>query len=265
MRPLAVGLGLAVAGGLTLLLVHSAHADTGGGGDAEPTDVAERVSQALASHDPGKMRGEADALEREGYTAAAASLRAEADRLDPHHTKPPKPPAHPQAAMSAAGAEAAAVHHGGKPKPHALPGHTAGGTTPPSHSSTPVAASSPSGPVPYMPATTHGEDPQRALAQQMTTMLIGVGGLAGRNHEDKDLVKRFQAQEKLTADGNYGPGTATRVLQRYGIVPVVPFYWSKNNWKTQKKAFIAFVNSYATGDPERKPQYDALIKDTNRS
>lgn len=263
MRPVAVVLGLAVAGGLTFLLAHSAHADTGGGGDAEPTDVAERVSQALASHDPGRMRGEADALEREGYTAAAASLRAEADRLDPHHTKPPKPPAHPQAAMSAAGAEAAAVHHG-KPKPKPLPGHTAGGTTALPHT-TPTAAASPSGPVPYVPATTHGEDPQRALAQRVTTMLIGIGGLAGRSHEDKAIVKSFQAQEKLTADGQYGPGTATRILQRYGIVPVVPFYWSKNNWKTQKKAFVAFVNSYATGDPERKAQYDALVKDTNRS
>lgn len=251
MRALAVGVGLAVAGGLTLLLVHSAHAETG---DDEPSDVADRVSAALASRDPGIMRGEADALEREGYTAAAASLRAEAAKLDPQGKVKPKKPKHPQAIMSQAGADAAAVHHG----PAQLPGHTAGGTVP-------SAATSPSGPVPYAPITTHGEDPQRALAQQVTTMLLGKGGLAGRGHEDTSLVRKFQAQEKLTSDGKYGPGTATRILQRYGIVPVVPYYWSKTNWKTQKKGFIAFVNSYATGDPDRADQYQALIADTNRS
>ena len=253
MRGLIVGVAaLGAAGVLALALGGTAHAET-----EEPSDVSDRVSKALASHDPGVMRGEADALQREGYMAAAKALRDEANKLDPQQTVKPKPATHPQAVLSAAGQQAAA----------AMTGHTAGGTTPSSQSAglyqqpqatsvfTPGTSSTPTG----------IEDPGRALAQQVTTMLQAIGGLAGRGKEDKALVGRFQSGEKLTADSKYGPGTATRILQRYGIVPVAPFYWSKKNASTQKKAFVAFVRSYATGDPERSAQYQQLISDTNRS
>ena len=244
MRGVVPFLALAGAGavGLVLAFTGSAHATEG---DEEPTDVAQRVADALASHDAGKMRGEAAALRREGYTAAAQALEDEANRIDPKQTVKPKPPTHPQAVLSQAGQQAAAV----------MTGHTAGGTAPSSHSTTWTP-----------PATSTGiEDPQRALAQQVTTMLQSKGGLKGRGSEDKALVGRFQSQEKLTADAKYGPGTATRILQRYGIVPVAPYYWSKKNAATQKKAFTAFVRSYMTGDPERSAEYQKLLDDTNRS
>lgn len=258
MRSVVPLLALAGAGavGLVLAMTGSAHAATStGGGDDEPTDVAQRVADALASHDAGKMRGEAAALKREGYTAAAQALLDEANRIDPQQAVKPKPPTHPQAVLSAAGQQAAA----------AMTGHTAGGTTTSAgwQNTPPLAATSSALPP---PATSTGiEDPGRALAQQVTTMLQRIGGLAGRGKEDKALVGRFQSQEKLTADSKYGPGTATRILQRYGIVPVAPFYWSKKNAATQKKAFISFVNAYATGDPDRTSQYSKLVSDTNRS
>lgn len=262
---------LAIAGasavGLVLAFTGSAHAATTGGSsggpdDEEPTDVAQRVADALASHDAGKMRGEADALEREGYTAAAAALRDEANRIDPQQTAKPKPPTHPQAIMSQQGQQAAA----------AMTGHTAGGTAPSSQSAglyqqpaAPAATWLPAAPAPANSTATGIEDPNRALAQQVTTMLQSIGGLKGRGSEDKGLVGRFQSQEKLTVDSKYGPGTATRILQRYGIIPVAPFYWSKKNASNQKKMFTSFVRSYMTGDPERSAQYQQLLNDTNRS
>lgn len=260
MRSVVPLLALAGAGavGLVLAMTGSAHAATGAAGGDEPTDVAQRVADALASHDAGKMRGEAAALKREGYSAAAQALLDEANRIDPHQAVKPKPPTHPQAVLSAAGQQAAAV----------MTGHTAGGTTPSSSSAgwqntPPLAATSSALPP---PATSTGiEDPGRALAQQLTASLQSIGGLSGRGKENKSLVGKFQTQEKLTVDSKYGPGTATRILQRYGVVPVAPFYWSKKNASTQKKAFIAFVNAYATGDPDRKSQYDKLVADTNRS
>lgn len=254
MRGLVLGLAAAGAGLTALVLAHG----SASAAEDEPTDVADRVSKALASHDAGTMRGEAAALKREGYAAAAQALLDEANRIDPGQSVKPKPPAHPQAALSAAGQQAAAV----------MTGHTAGGPTSTSagwQSNPPLANTSSALPPGAFTSSTGVEDPGRHMAQQVTTMLQGIGGLKGRGSEDKGLVNRFQQNEKLTPDGKYGPGTATRILQRYGVMPVAPFYWSKKNASTQKKAFLAFVRGYATGDPDRKSQYDQLIADTNRS
>lgn len=106
------------------------------------------------------------------------------------------------------------------------------------------------------------EDPHRALAQFLTDHLK----THPRGKEDQSIVRKFQDAEKLNRDGRYGPGASTRILQRYGIIPEPPYYWAKGPMgRIQKKKYLDFVKSYATGDPERGPQYEALIKRAERS
>lgn len=106
------------------------------------------------------------------------------------------------------------------------------------------------------------EDPHRAFAQLLTDHLKS----HPRGSEDRDMVQKFQDAEKLNRDGRYGPGAASRILQRYGIIPVPPYYWSKGaQGREQKRKFIAFVRKYASGDQERADQYDALINGAERS
>ena len=47
-----------------------------------------------------------------------------------------------------------------------------------------------------------------------------------RFKEDQGVVMRFQTEERLTADGKYGPTTAAHVARYASDVPP-PFYWRK--------------------------------------
>lgn len=147
--------------------------------------------------------------------------------------------------------------------------------TPPPHPGAPAAlpaaarpAQTPALPRPGADVTPAvPEDPKRMVAQALTDHLRSIGGLAGRYKEDRSQVKAFQVQEALNADGKYGPGTAMRVLEKYGIIPVAAFYWSTTpkNAAKQKRDFIARVRQLAGADTQRAGEYDQLIRDTERS
>src|SRR3569832_342764 len=106
------------------------------------------------------------------------------------------------------------------------------------------------------------EDPGRQRAQNLTEHLK----THSRGHEDHELERAFQSAEKLNPDGRYGPGTATRILVRYGLMPVAPYYWSAGKTgKDQKLKFLQGVAAASTGDPERSEQYRQLAQDAARS
>jgi len=121
--------------------------------------------------------------------------------------------------------------------------------------------------LPSLPAAAPAvpEDPKRVVAQALTDHLKSLGGLAARYHEDKARVKAFQVQEALNADGNYGPGTSIRILEKYGIIPVAPLYWSKTKAAAQKREYLARVRQLGGADPQRASEYEFLIKEATRS
>lgn len=95
------------------------------------------------------------------------------------------------------------------------------------------------------------------LAQQMTANLKQNGGApANRYKEDRELVKRYQAQEGLTIDGLYGVGTGLTVV-KYGIVPARPYYFSKDSAKTlrDKAEWKRVMQEMAGADPARSDQW----------
>jgi len=119
-----------------------------------------------------------------------------------------------------------------------------------------------------LPAPAQGpvpEDPNRAGARALTDYLVSIGGLAGREREDRSRVSAFQAQENLNVDGKYGSGTSILILEKYGIIPVAPYYWSRTRSAEQKRIYIARVNELAAADPQRAAEYAKLIADTQRS
>lgn len=215
---------------------------------AKARTVEERVVAALASGDPAVMRAVAGELEREGAHMAAKGLRD-------------------AAAFAEAGVNP--IPNPGSPERVSPPPPIA--TSPgivPRPAPTPVLAPTPT-PIelPEMVVTPVPEDPIRLKAAQLTTYLKSIGGLAGRYKENRALVKEYQLAESLTADGKYGPGTATKVLG-HGLVPVAPYYWTTAGptaVSRQKQTFIAAVRKAQSLDPSRTAEYDALIRDTQRS
>jgi len=87
----------------------------------------------------------------------------------------------------------------------------------------------PTNPQPQAPAPEKSKAQilAEALSSSLNDLLQRFGSVPkARFKEDKGLVTRFQSQEGLTADGNYGPTTAEHVGRYVADVPP-PFYWKK--------------------------------------
>jgi len=103
---------------------------------------------------------------------------------------------------------------------------------------------------------TPGEtSPQKAAALQLTGYLEDLSaGLKyphmARFKENKAKVGRLQAKIGVSADGSYGPGTASAV-GRLGVVPVPPFYWTKSKWQAQKRDYKNLIASLAGQFPDK--------------
>jgi hypothetical protein len=83
------------------------------------------------------------------------------------------------------------------------------------------------------------------------------------------LVKQFQIGEGLSKqDGSYGTQTALTLAQRYGLVPVVPWYVGakSGNWNSyvaDAKAYNNEIDTLAAADPQRSDEWTkAKIKKT---
>jgi murein L,D-transpeptidase YcbB/YkuD len=87
----------------------------------------------------------------------------------------------------------------------------------------------PSSPQPQAPAPEKSKAQilAEALSSSLNDLIQRYGSVPkARFKEDKGLVTRFQSQEGLTTDGNYGPTTAEHVGRYVANVPP-PFYWKK--------------------------------------
>jgi len=247
-------------------------------------DVQTRVTEAVKSGDPARMRALAQQLRAEGNTAAAASLESYAQAVEvgsnvvnaalattnqiltgqtqtgaPGVPAPaPAPP--PQAQRLPAPPPVA-------PAPASPPVTTPAGYQIPSLDQIAQTVQNvlnvppPVAPVPVVPGvpTWPESNPTKyALALRMTNALRGRKAYQESN-ADKTLIKQYQAQEGLTQDGLYGAGTGTTVGQRYGIVPVKPLYWTKivANVPKQKADWRAAMLALAIRDPSRATEWQA--------
>lgn len=122
----------------------------------------------------------------------------------------------------------------------------------------------PAVPVSSAPATPAGPswpvtDPIKyAAAIKANNALTGKGPWK-ESTADKELVKTFQRNEGLTADGLWGADSGIRMGTNYGIVPVKPFYWPKDTKKVpaKKAEWRAAMLALAAKDPMRSAEWTA--------
>jgi hypothetical protein len=82
----------------------------------------------------------------------------------------------------------------------------------------------------------------------------------GRYREDQSMVKAFQAENELTADGKYGVSAALVLSERYGLIPARPFYFSKKTALADKAKFKAAMLEHAAKDPDNAAGWIAASK-----
>jgi hypothetical protein len=209
-----------LAGGLALGLAVAAASKAKADTPDLPPALYNAMVQAVASRDPGVMRAVATKLESLGFALPASDLRRTADEVDAENQM----------------ARTTAVL-----MPTAPAAPVAG--TPnvsPSGVITPVAAVSPG----------TAASPAQVLAAKVSLNLHNT--VPGR--ENKDLLKQFQKQEGLVADGAYGPKSAIAFI-KYGIVPATPRVWPKADASTAKAAYAAVLRSQAASDPTRAEEW----------
>lgn len=72
--------------------------------------------------------------------------------------------------------------------------------------------------------------------------------------EDREKVKTYQTAIGVSADGKYGPGTATALVS-YGIIPPAPFYWPATGTNTAITAYRKTLQTKAVSDPPRAAEW----------
>lgn len=251
-------------------------------------DFQEKVSRAIATGDVAQMRQVAAELRKAGNSTAAQSLeqyaaaaevtqssistavQAVQQVLSPQPTQPrPQPqPAPPVVAQPLPGSMPPPQYPPQQPPsaPAAalpasftvpvIPGITTEAINVPLPVNFPVpAAAQPAveAVLTGVPAWPETNGARIDVAQRMAANLAAKKPWA----EDQALVKKFQTQEGLKADGLYGPGTATRLGQQYGIIPPKPYYWSKNTSLVpqQKAEYRAAMTALSVKDPVRATQW----------
>ncbi len=228
-----------------------------GAGTIPPPDVLKLIATALQSANPTAMRAAADELEKAGFAAQAADLRAAALAVEK------------ATAGSAAGAGSSA----------GIPTINTTGTTIPSPVVLP-GASIPVSPPAVIPSTNPNTgaviklpeevitpgDPKKDQAAALALHL----GTTKRFSENRTQVGAFQtanlAEErksagilgkdptKTTADTLYGTTTALTLARVYGIVPPAPFYYPTNPTPA-KTAYKAQMAKFAAADPQRSDEW----------
>jgi hypothetical protein len=113
-------------------------------------------------------------------------------------------------------------------------------------------------PGPDFDPTAQVLDEKTTAAQKLTEYLAPLS----RYKEDKKRVAKYQKDMGLSSDGNYGPGTASFIAQ-LGIVPKLPFYWTKGKAQAQKNAYRAVINDSANRFPGLA--WDSALKGLEQS
>jgi hypothetical protein len=189
-----------------------------------PTDLAREVARQLQLQgDPAALEALARELRLRGFNNTADQVEAKAKQI--------------RAMLDAARTMHDIDQEFRSPGVPPLPG--GGAASPPTPvQSLPqltVTATPPSPlPVPAVPLP-QSLPPERSKVQILADNLsVSLNNLIeqhgsvqkARFKEDQGVVMRFQTEERLTADGKYGPTTAAHVARYASDVPP-PFYWKK--------------------------------------
>lgn len=251
------GLFLIAAGGAAWLLLGSSSKPAA----AKPTtprpngaaaSFQARIADALSRGDANELHQIANEMQAQGRTAEAEALRASATALQsmgaigrPGSTSPTSPgqpvltpsPAIPSPPIATT------------PKPPSV-------TLPQVVIPQVVIPSA----TPIPPGVSITPEQQERLARAQSTAMHLRN--SSRYKEDKNLVKAFQQQEGLVADGLYGPKSGL-ALSYYGIVPPRPFYWSSKTMKADKADYTSKMLEHAKLDPARAADWTAASKVAN--
>jgi hypothetical protein len=186
-----------------------------------PADLALEVARQLQLQgDPAALETLARELRLRGFNNTADQVEAKAKQiramLDAARTmndidREFKSPGLPQPAAS-----------GSQTPTQQLPPVTVTATPP-----TPVVVPATPVPQPQPPERSKVQILADALSTSLNNLIEQYGSVPkARFKEDQGLVQRFQTEERLTADGKYGPTTAAHVARYASDVPP-PFYWRK--------------------------------------
>lgn len=106
------------------------------------------------------------------------------------------------------------------------------------------------------------EQPSVTAADTAALAKLMLTDEAGPNWKRKlPQVMTWQAKRELTADGKYGPGTALRMAQEIGTIPIVRFWPSGSQKEPAVQAFRELLAEEAATAPEpRKSQLYAAIE-----
>jgi len=213
-----------------------------------PADLALQVARQLQLQgDPGALDTLATELRNRGFNTTADQVQAKAQQirtmLDAARTMHDIDTEFKSPGIVA-------------PSPGALPASAAPFPSPAAPTATfpltvtatpPAPVAVPSSPQPQAPAPEKSK--AQILAEALSSSLNDLVQRAGsvpkaRFKEDKGLVTRFQSQEGVTADGNYGPTTAEHVGRYVADVPP-PFYWKKGAGQKDLSTYRSNIQTLA--------------------
>lgn len=223
------------------------------GTPAVPASVLARISGAIASGDPARMRQTAAELRAEGFPQQAADLEAVAEQIE---------------AAQAAGVPAPQV----QTPPYVevpIPTPSGGAATIPIPTGIP--ASAPGQGTIEVPWPTDVALPttvpdaaavQDALAQTLAGRVAANTRTSTKTTYDRDLVAQYQAAEGLEkVDGLYGVRTGLAIAER-DIVPAKPFHWGSvaggaASVERDKTEWRSAMLGYAMADSARNDEWTA--------
>jgi peptidoglycan hydrolase-like protein with peptidoglycan-binding domain len=120
--------------------------------------------------------------------------------------------------------------------------------------------------APFAPVVMRGDSPLPGAVPPMTpapappvdlqlASAVALDLLSSRpGTEDRDLVRRFQASEGITASGFYNVQTALQLIA-HGLVPPTPFYWGKSGVRAKKRNYRERLEREAERDPVRAAEW----------
>lgn len=212
-----------------------------------PADLGQQVAFQLQNQgDPNRLDSLAQEMRNRGFVQAADLLQSKANQIRGAF----------QASVAIKNIENIIT------SPGVVPTNTQ--FTPSNVTEIPLAVPVPSSPIPQ--PLPQEKSQQQMTAENMALNLAGVMTRAGsvksaKGKEDVMLVKKFQGQEGLGADGKYGPGTAIRLARYIGDVPPVMYWPASANAATVKKyrsdLETLALNAEGSGNPGRAQQLRA--------
>ncbi|MFZ5895549.1 MAG: hypothetical protein ACOY0T_31115 [Myxococcota bacterium] len=210
-----------------------------------PPELALEVARQLQLQgDPAALETLARDMRKRGFNKTADQLEAKARQirtmLDAAHTMQTI-----DTEFSSPGIVPPQSMPGGSvPAPAPAPGQVVPITvtaTPPA----PIPVPSAPQPQALPPERSKAQILAEAVATNLNDLIARNGSVPkARYKEDKALVQRFQSQEGLTVDGNYGPKSAERLARYVADVPP-PFYWKKGAGQKDLSTYRSNIESLA--------------------